>query len=124
MKVEEEKILKKELTVLEPRCTVKLRKQLTTYALAGVPADCLRVSVTFRTDAIYCIHYLLLHIPVAEGLYNVYIKAKVVELSEVQAGKFKWKKDIRGSEFEGSLGNLTILQIADAIKNYTYRITA
>jgi len=83
---------------------------------------CLRVSVTFIEDAVYCIHYDLHYVITPEGLYDVYLEGKTVILTETKDGKYRYKRDVQGSGFAGPLGILTLQQVVDMLKRYTTKI--
>lgn len=118
MKKEEIEILKQELSVFEPNCKVQIRKNANVQAQES-NTSCLRVSITFKTDAIYCVHYDLYYAVISEGVYDVYLDGKVVELTITKDGKHRWKRDIPGATFSGSLGPSTIQQIAYTLNKYT-----
>ena len=118
---EEVEIIKQELSIFEPNCKVELKENINVQS-QGSSIHCLRVSITFKTDAVYCIHYDLHYTAISEGIYNVYLDGKVVELTITKDGKHRWKRDIPGATFSGILGDLTIQQIASTLKKYTNSI--
>lgn len=79
----------------------------------------LRVSVVFKTNALYCIQYNLFTETISEGLYDVHLEGKVVEATKTTAGAYKCKRGIPMSDFSGYLGVLTLQQLAVKLKDYT-----
>lgn len=118
MTKEEMSIFAKALRINHKVLDCKVRRKMVQESYP----PCLRVSVTFIEDKVYCIHYDLNYAITPEGLYNVYLEGKVVVLTETKDGKYRYKRDLQGSGFDGPLGILTLQQVVDILKRYTTKI--
>lgn len=113
MQKEEIAIIKRELGNFDVR--IQHLMKVPSTMLPGT--ECLRVSLTFTTDAIYTAHFDVYHIgPSPEGLFKVLLEYKVVEMVRQSSGQLRYKRDIPGAAFKEELGVITIHKLANILK--------